>query len=89
MSGGQAPGAAPVADGAAPRRRKPARPPTVPLAEFGKAPPPPPRVRLTPRQIAIYTVSGIALSLMLWFAAVQFERLDRWSNAGNIDQRNR
>ena len=91
MSGGQAQGAAPVADGAAPRRRKPARPPTVPLSEFGKAPPPPPRIRLTPRQIATYTSAGLVLVLVIWFASVQIGQRSSeiWSNAGYIDQRNR
>ena len=93
MSGatGQIPGsAAPPAEETT-RRRKPNRPPTVPLSEFGKAPPPPPRIRLTPRQIATYTVSGLVLVLVIWFGAVQMgQRADaQWRNAGNIDQRNR
>ena len=90
MSGAPASGAAPAAEETT-RRRKPNRPPTVPLSEFGKAPPPPPRVRLTPRQIATYTASGIALVLVIWFGAVQIGRAGdaAWSNAGNIDQRNR
>ena len=90
MSGAPASGAAPAAEETT-RRRKPNRPPTVPLSEFGKAAPPPPRIRLTPRQIATYTASGIALILVLWFGAVQIgQRADaQWRNAGTIDQRNR
>ena len=94
MSGAAAPGATPGAAPAAEettRRRKPVRPATVPLSEFGKAPPPPPRVRLTPRQIATYTVSGLVLVAVIWFGAVQIGRAgdEAWRNAGNIDQRNR
>ena len=90
MSGAPAPGAAPAAEDTT-RRRKPNRPPTVPLSEFGKAPPPPPRIRLTPRQIATYSATGIVLVLVLWFGAVQIGQAGdaQWRNAGNIDQRNR
>ena len=90
MSGAQAPGAAPAAEETT-RRRKPNRPPTVPLSEFGKVPPPPPRVKLTPRQIVTYSVSGLVLVLVIWFASVQIgQRSDQiWSGAGGLDQRNR
>ena len=67
MSGAQAPGTAAAAGEGTTRRRKPTRPPTVPLADFGKAPPPPPRIRLTPRQIVTYTASGIVV--VAWAAA--------------------
>ena len=88
---GQAQGASSVADGAAPRRRKPNRPPTVALADFGKAPPPPPRIKLTPRQIATYSVVALVVILVVWFASVQIGQVadGYWSRAGNIDQRNR
>ena len=61
----------------------------VPLDEFGKVPPPPPAIRLTPRQIATYSLVSIGLVLMIWFAAVQIgERsAEIWSNAGYLDQR--
>lgn len=90
MTGAPASGAAPAAEETT-RRRKPNRPPTVPLSEFGKAPPPPPRIRLTPRQIVTYSVTGIVLVLVIWFGAVQIGRTAdaQWRNAGNIDQRNR
>ena len=89
MTGAPASGAA--AGQETTRRRKPARPPTVPLSEFGKAPPPPPRIRLTPRQIATYSASGVVLVFCLWaFSAWVGQRADQiWSNAGQIDQRNR
>ena len=92
MSGGQAPGAAPAAAAEeTTRRRKPNRPPTVPLSEFGKAPPPPPRVRLTPRQIATYSGTGLVIVLLIWFASVQIGQrsAEIWSGAGALDQRNR
>jgi len=92
MSGAPVSGApaAPAAEETT-RRRKPSRPPTVPLSDFGKAPPPPPRIKLTPRQIATYSASGLVLVLVIWFASVQIgQRSDQiWSNAGNIDQRGR
>jgi hypothetical protein len=90
MSGAQASGTATAGEETT-RRRKPNRPPTVPLSEFGKAPPPPPRVRLTPRQIVTYTASGLVLVLCIWFASVWIgQRSDQiWSGAGALDQRNR
>jgi hypothetical protein len=48
-------------------------------------------VRLTPRQIATYTASGLVLVLVIWFASVQIGQRSSeiWSNAGNLDQRGR
>lgn len=76
---------------AAPRRKRPSRPPTVALSEFGKAPPPPPRIKMTPRQIATYTVIGLAVVIVVWIGSVQVGQFadSYWSRAGNIDQRNR
>ena len=73
------------------RRKRPGRPPTVPLSEFGKAPPPPPPIRLTPRQIVTYASVTLVLVVVIWVGSVWIgQRSDAiWSNAGNVDQRNR
>ncbi|CAA9249440.1 MAG: hypothetical protein AVDCRST_MAG77-2094 [uncultured Chloroflexi bacterium] len=73
----------------APRRRRPDRPPTVPLSEFGKEPPPPPRVQLTHRQIATYSAVTLAVLLIVGIIAVQVGNASSsyWSRAGCIDAR--
>ena len=65
------------------------RPRMVPLDQFGKTPPPPPRVRLTPRQIATYSLIGLTFVIFIWFASVQISErsAEIWSNAGYLDQR--
>jgi len=61
----------------------------VPLSEFGKEAPPPPRVKLTPRQIAMYSAMTFAVLLVVGIIAVQVGNASSayWSQAGCIDAR--
>ncbi|HEU5317867.1 MAG TPA: hypothetical protein VFX49_17280 [Chloroflexota bacterium] len=71
------------------RRRRPGRPPTVPLSEFGKEPPPPPPVRITPRQIAIGVVATLVTVAVLWVVLVYFGGIanQKWSQTRCLDVR--
>ena len=73
----------------APRRRRGNRSPTVPLAEFGKEPPPPPRARLNPRQVAIGVAISTVVLMILWVGVVQIGQIAdaKWSKAGCVDVR--
>jgi hypothetical protein len=70
-------------------RTRRTRPPTVPLAQFGKEPPPPPRLILTPRRLTLYVgitvlVLGVLfMGLMQLAAASQAE----WSQLRCLDLR--
>jgi hypothetical protein len=71
------------------RRRRPGRPPTVPLSEFGKEPPPPPPVRITPRQIVTGVISLLVVAAILWVVLVYFGGIanQRWSQSRCLDVR--
>jgi hypothetical protein len=71
------------------RRRRPGRPPTVPLSEFGKEPPPPPAIQVTPRQIAIGVAVGLVVIAVLWVILVYFGGIAnaRWSQTRCLDVR--
>ena len=87
MSGGNA-SAAPAGATAAPRRRTD-RPATVPLSEFGNEVPPPPRQRLTPRQIATGAAVALITLALLWVILVWAGGIatEKWSGAGWMDAR--
>jgi hypothetical protein len=72
----------------APRRRRD-RPMTVPLSEFGKEAPPPPRQRLTPRQIVVGTLVTLVVFAVLWVGVVQAGAAANsyWDKAGCVDVR--
>jgi hypothetical protein len=71
------------------RRRRPGRPPTVPLSEFGKEAPPPPPIRVTPRQIAIGTAVTLVVVALLWLVLVYLGGIanSRWSQTRCLDVR--
>lgn len=76
-------------DGATRRRARRDRPATVPLAEFGKAPPPPPRMEFTPRRLAT-TVGVLALVLtifMVVFWQLSAASSSAWNQARCLDVR--
>ncbi|HXI17736.1 MAG TPA: hypothetical protein VNM48_15350 [Chloroflexota bacterium] len=87
MSGGNA-NAAPAGATAAPRRRTD-RPATVPLSEFGKEAPPPPRQRLTRQQIVISALATVVTLALLWFILIWAGGManGRWSKTGCLDAR--
>lgn len=87
MSGGNA-NAAPAGATAAPRRRTD-RPATVPLSEFGKEVPPPPRHRLTRQQIVVGAAVTIVTLTLLWVILVWAGGIatEKWSGAGCVDAR--
>ncbi len=87
MTAGEA-GQVGQAEGGA-RRRRPGRPPTVPLSEFGKAPPPPPPIQLTPRQIGIGVAVSLAVVGVLWVILVYFGGIAdaKWSQTKCLDVR--
>jgi hypothetical protein len=61
----------------------------VPLSEFGKEPPPPPRQPLSMRSILIGTAIAVAaiavLLIVISIAAPEANRL--WANTAKLDQR--
>jgi hypothetical protein len=73
----------------APPRRRANRPPTVPLSEFGKEPPAPPPVRLSPRQIAIGLIVTAVVLTVLWIAIVWAGGIGtaKWSQTRCLDVR--
>ncbi len=77
------------ATGAPTRRRRADRPQTVPLSEFGKEPPPPPRQSLTPREMAIAGAITLVTLVILGVFLVSIGRIadQRWSNSRCLDAR--
>jgi hypothetical protein len=75
--------------GAPSRRRRADRPQTVPLSEFGKEAPPPPRQTFTPRQMLIWGTVALVTLVILGVLLVSVGRIaeQRWSRSGCLDAR--
>lgn len=75
--------------GSAARRRRRERPPTVPLAEFGKEPAAPPHPPVDWRVVTRNAViAGLALLLIAWGVASVTGRSEQfWDQARYLDQR--
>jgi hypothetical protein len=71
-----------------PRRRRANRPPTVPLAEFGKEPPPPPLITDW-GAVARGIVLALVLLAVVWVGVVKITAASEsyWRGANYLDQR--
>jgi hypothetical protein len=69
-------------------RRRRGRPPTVPLAEFGKEPPPPPLITDWGAVIR-GTVLALVLLAVVWVGVLKITAASEsyWQNANYLDQR--
>ncbi|HEU5316186.1 MAG TPA: hypothetical protein VFX49_08770 [Chloroflexota bacterium] len=72
-----------------PHRRRPGRPPTVPLADFGKPPPPPARTptdwRVVARNSALAAVLLLVLAWGIMLVTARSEAI--WGQTRYLDQR--